>query len=114
MSQFRTGSGNPRWRGGDRMISDHGYVKVRVGVGHPLADPYGYTYEHILVWCAAGRAVPTKEQHLHHKNGDKTDNRLGNLLLVERAEHSRQHAAVQPRVRGRFVRVEMAEVAGHG
>ncbi len=103
----RPGATNHRWRGGQRMRSSHGYVRVRVGIGHPLANSEGFAYEHTLVWCAAGNKPPTKEQHLHHKNSDKTDNRLDNLMLVDRAEHSRQHAAIQPRLRGRFVRVEM-------
>lgn len=103
----RPGAKNHRWRGSERMRSSHGYTRVRVGEGHPLADSEGFAYEHIVVWCAAGNRSPTKEQHLHHKNGDKADNRISNLALVERAEHSRQHAAIQPRLRGRFVRAEM-------
>lgn len=35
------GPAHPRWNNG-RMLSDEGYVKVRVGRDHPLADPNGY------------------------------------------------------------------------
>lgn len=107
MSQFEPGSANPRWRGGERMVSDHGYVKVRVGVDHPLADPHGYTYEHLLVWIAAGNPPPKGDETLHHASGDKTDNRIENLRLLLVSEHSRMHAATQPRLRGRFARVEV-------
>lgn len=100
---FESGAANPRWRGGERMLSGHGYVKVRVGIGHPLADPHGFAYEHHLVWVAAGNAPLNDDQTLHHRNHDKTDNRLGNLELMTTSEHSRLHAASRARVNGRFV-----------
>lgn len=49
------GPDHPRWQDG-KIISSHGYVKVRVGSEHPLADPNGYAYEHLLVWVSAGSA----------------------------------------------------------
>lgn len=85
-------SNHPSWSNA-RMVSDEGYVKVRVGRGHPLADPNGYTYEHLLVWVGAGNSRPTAGQVLHHMNEVKTDNRIGNLELLDRAEHNRRHLA---------------------
>jgi len=32
------------------QIASTGYVKLRVGKGHPLADPNGYAYAHLLIW----------------------------------------------------------------
>ena len=75
------------------MLSSHGYVKVRVGREHPLADPNGYAYEHLLVWVAAGRSRPGHGELLHHRNEDKTDNRIENLELVTRAQHNAIHNA---------------------
>lgn len=86
------GPDHPRWSE-DRMISADGYVKVRVGVEHPLADPNGYTYEHLLVWVAAGNARPEPGYLLHHKNEVKSDNRLSNLELKDRYAHGVGHAA---------------------
>lgn len=92
-----------RWNDG-RMITDDGYVKVRVGKEHPLADPNGYCYEHLLVWVAAGRPRPTRGWTLHHANECKTDNRLGNLELMTRTEHNRRHITERERdARGRLV-----------
>lgn len=90
------GAEHYRWNSG-RMLSDEGYVKVRVGVDHPLADPNGYAYEHLIVWCSAGLARPADSETLHHKNEDKTDNRFGNLELLTRAEHNSHHIAERGR-----------------
>lgn len=84
------GSAHHRWNSG-RMLSEHGYVKIRVGKEHPLADPNGYAYEHLLVWIAAGRRPPGQGQTLHHENEDKTDNRLENLELLTRPDHAAEH-----------------------
>ena len=98
------GSRHPRWNDG-RMLSEHGYVKVRVGVEHPLADPNGYAYEHQMVWTAARGPVPPGRV-LHHANSEKTDNRLENLEILTRGEHATEHNAARPRDdHGRFRRV---------
>jgi hypothetical protein len=72
-------------------------VKVRVGKGHPLADPNGYAYEHLVVWCAAGRPRPGDGETLHHRNEAKTDNRIGNLELLTRSAHNAHHNAERGR-----------------
>lgn len=96
------GDRHPRWNDG-RMLSDDGYVKVRVGVDHPLADPNGYAYEHILVWMGAGNQKPKTNELLHHKNENKADNRIKNLELLTRGEHNAHHNAERGRDgRGRF------------
>lgn len=105
-----TGAKNGRWNN-DRMLSSHGYVLVRVGVDHPLADVRGYAYSHLLVWAASGRPMPTATQQLHHCSGDKTDNRLQNLRLVERDEHARMHAMTRLRRKDGTFAKEAADVA---
>ena len=88
----KRGSAHYRWNA-DRMESDAGYVKIRVGIEHPLADPNGYAYEHLVVWCAAGNPRPGEGELLHHRNEDKTDNRYSNLELTTRPDHNRHHIA---------------------
>lgn len=97
------GCGHYRWNAG-KIISGQGYSKVRVGRDHPLADPNGYAYEHLLAWVAAGHPRPGGGEVIHHKNGDKQDNRLGNLELVTRSDHNRRHNVKRRRgSNGRFL-----------
>jgi len=91
------GQRNGRWNADGRMLNEDGYVKIRVGRDHPLSDPNGYAYEHLVVWCAAGNKRPGVDETLHHKNDDKTDNRLSNLELLTRPNHARIHAAERGR-----------------
>ena len=50
----------------------------------------GQAYEHRLVWERHHGAIPAG-YHVHHKNGDRRDNRLENLELLPAVEHHRHH-----------------------
>lgn len=90
-SARQSGPANPNWRGG-RSIASNGYVLIRVGVGHPLADVRGYVYEHRLVATKILGRPLAKGELVHHRNGDKTDNRPENLEVVrDNAEHFYRH-----------------------
>lgn len=79
------------WNGG-RVIASNGYVLIRVGTDHHLADVRGYAYEHRLVAEAKlGRRLE-KGEIVHHINEVKTDNRPENLQVVKgNAEHFLNH-----------------------
>lgn len=90
------------------MLSDHGYVKVRIGRTHPLADPNGYAYEHALVWAAAGRPRPAPGEVIHHRNEDKTDNKIENLEIRTRPAHAAEHQPMAPDAVVRTIRERYA------
>ena len=97
------GSRNGRWNP-DRLLTDRGYVLIRVGKSHPLANPNGYAFEHKIVICAALLRRLEPGEVVHHRNGDRTDNRLENLELLAASEHSALHVAKARRdASGRFL-----------
>lgn len=55
-----------------------------------------YVYEHHLVWwLETGNLVP-QGYVIHHKNENKTDNRIENLELKTLAEHTKDHVNERP------------------
>lgn len=51
------------------------------------------SYLHRDVYAAANGPIP-EGAHVHHRNGNRLDNRLANLELLDAAEHGVEHAKV--------------------
>lgn len=51
-----------------------------------------YAYEHHVVFWMHYGTVPGQGEIIHHKNGNKHDNKIENLVLMTSSEHSRHHA----------------------
>lgn len=79
-----------------RSIASNGYVLIRVGKDHHLADVRGYAYEHRLVAeDKLGRRLRQGEIP-HHVNGIKTDNRPENIEVVASPAHHHLRHRRQP------------------
>ena len=67
-----------------------GYIAVYYPT-HARANCNGYIYEHTLVMEEALGRPLAKDEVVHHINRDRTDNRIENLRLMSRSEHSALH-----------------------
>jgi hypothetical protein len=88
-----------------KMMNEDGYLVIYARY-HPFAEGRKMIAEHIAIMeMSIGRRLHNWEC-VHHKNEIKTDNRLENLELMSKSEHSSLHnkVAVQHRKRigGRF------------
>ena len=79
-----------KWKGG-RMLNTHGYILVRSPT-HPKAYKHGlYVFEHILVMEKYIGRYLTKEEVVHHKDGNRQNNAIDNLQLLTRGAHTSLH-----------------------
>lgn len=81
---------NPSEFGGHRKHRNDGYIAVYVPY-HQRANKDGYVMEHILiVERHIGRHL-TEDEVVHHKNENKQDNRVENLMVMTKSSHAKLH-----------------------
>jgi len=83
-----SGVNAPFWHGGRRK--SHGYVNI-YKPEHPFANIRGEVAEHRLVMENKIGRFLNENEVAHHMNHIKTDNRIENLLLLTKSEHSSLH-----------------------
>lgn len=114
------GSANASWKGGTK-INQYGYRLIQQ-IGHPFATGRSnYVLEHRLVAEKylltaensveiGGRMYLSPDYVVHHKNGNRLDNRVEHLEVMTRSEHQAMHARKQLEImkrgdNGRFLRI---------
>ena len=82
------GPSHPAWRGG--IAKNAGYVLI-YKPEHPGCNQDGYVLEHRLVMEQHLGRFLDKNEHVHHINQIRNDNRFENLQLVDPSEHQKIH-----------------------
>ena len=101
-----TGPNHPTWKGGRRKDRE-GYLQTYAPL-HPWPRRGGYVREHVrIVEIHIGRRIKPNE-NVHHVDGDRGNNALGNLQLLTKSEHSRLHRHQDTHLRQRDSRGRFA------
>jgi len=58
--------------------------------GYYAATRGGRGLLHRAIWEASNGPIPSSSD-IHHRNGDRGDNRLANLELMSKSDHARHH-----------------------
>ena len=82
---------HPRYRG---VVSDgKGYNLVLKPPWFTGKKGSKHIFEHHFVFCSyKGITEIPKHMSIHHVDGNKTNNRIGNLVLLSKSAHTRYHA----------------------
>jgi len=99
------GSNHPRWKGG--ISKTRGYIEVSVSQNspyYPMATTHGRIREHRLVVAQYLKRCLKTNEIVHHLNGVRGDNYIGNLSLTTRNKH--EHRTLVRALQERILRLE--------
>ena len=83
---------NLRWKGG-KFINNQGYIFVKTN--NFQRTTRGYERQHRIVVENQLGIELTKDQIIHHINGNKIDNRIENLQITTKTEHPKIHKKIR-------------------
>ena len=98
-SSSRSGKNDSKWQGG-RYKDSHGYIILNVngleGRGHEIAQQMMHSNkktvrEHRLIFAIHLNRPLTKKEIVHHKDGNKSNNKIENLELLTTRKHNSGH-----------------------
>lgn len=95
------GNKNPTWKT-DIKINRYGYLMER-RLDHPFAGEHGWMFQHRLIAeqhlltdensvTINGVRYLSKDYDVHHKNMDRLDNRVENLMVMTKHDHRSYHS----------------------
>lgn len=76
----------------EKIVSSGDYNRAVVR-NHPNRNAHDYVLHHRVAMENHIRRLLSSCEVIHHKNGDKKDNRVENLEILDRASHAKLHGA---------------------
>lgn len=86
---------NLRMGRGNSGHKHEGYVFIKQ-TGHPRATREGFVKRAVLVFEGVIGRKLSRQEHLHHINGVRDDDRPENLVIMTNSEHARLHRKQSP------------------
>ncbi len=86
--RVRSPQDHPAWKGGTKLCL--GYVYLHYP-NHPHANKYGYVKRAVVVACKQLGRTLLPGECVHHKDGNRQNDSVDNIVVMTRAEHSLLH-----------------------